>query len=99
MKLRAALMISHALHMLAVVFVAYSAKHYLMATKVVLPIVVALAEPGVGVIDDRSAAGIVLSAVQSYADFALYQLAGWAGAWVLSVAAVIAVHRAKSRVE
>ena len=96
-RLRTALVLAHTLVVLSVVFVAYSLKHYLAIMNGVLPNVAALSPPGARIIANGSAEGMLLSAVFSAADFALYQLAGWFIAWVLAVAAVVALHRAKSR--
>ena len=97
MKLRTAMILAHACVVLSVVFMAYSLKNYLAVSNIVLPSVTASAAPGASAIDPRSLQGVMLFAIESYESFALYQLVGWTVAWVLSVAAVVVLHRAKSR--
>ena len=97
MKLRTATILAHAGVVLSVVFVVYSLKNYLAVSNVVVPSVAALTAPGTNAIESASLQRAWLSTVESYESFALYQLVGWTVAWVLSVAAVVVLHRAKAR--
>ena len=97
MKLRTAMILAHACIALSVVFVAYSLKNYLAIKNVVVPSVAALTALGASAVEPGSLRGAWLSTVESYESFAFYQLVGWAVAWVLSVAAVVVLHRAKPR--
>ena len=93
MKLRTAKVLAHICVVLSLTFTVYSLKNYLLVSDILLPNLATLSKLDAAIIDSQSVQQVWLSTVEAYETFARYQVIGWTVVWMLSLVAVVVLHR------